>query len=509
MFFNFTCNGEDSTMTSYSYLREPSLQTTGYTNGMKTGSFNYLADGDINFKEEITYDYGNGTNLSISSVKHELYLEFNGGEKGKGISEFFGKGFFRNNRAISAWKKIRYEDLSEWENRTVEWKDSNYTTTLGKNRKADYIKVDAKVDMHQAQYEYKYAFDYKANVQDAVVETKDAAGWSNRTGMRRIDFEHDTLMSGDLNITNVLEDEGYFYPGGPGCRDWLPCCLVSGTNPPIEVYDPFGCKTATPGSCSDMLSNNTTGCEVTAWPNQGTYGVLSPDKQLPDNTTCCPECTPEKLADCYKKCNKYNETINNKQHCLDDCNETCINFTCTGTDCPGFECINTYEGGLLEGEIPESEVTRTAVINVLLNEYEPGSKVGKETPVIYRILIKNGGSTKLTNVTLIDHLPEGVTPVSAKYENEVEWGTLGEPEKGFDDSGRNTLTWRLSDLKADDFYYIVLDMKNSTVVDYKANKVNVTSLSDPERIWVNASSSEANLKITHKEAEELLESFGI
>ena len=107
MQFTYECEGKNATSTTYSYLKEPRTEETGYTRGLKSGSFNYLENGTINLREEIGYDHGNGTIISNSTVDHSLTVEFEGE---RGISEFFGRGYFGNNRWISAWKKIRYEE---------------------------------------------------------------------------------------------------------------------------------------------------------------------------------------------------------------------------------------------------------------------------------------------------------------------------------------------------------------------------------------------------------------
>ncbi|MDD4653037.1 MAG: hypothetical protein PHQ34_12505, partial [Methanothrix sp.] len=107
MYFTYKATGKDATATTYSYLKEPRIQETGYNRGLKSGSFNYLENGDLSISEAITYNYGNGTNKSNSSVDHQLNVNFKGQ---RGISEFNSQGFFGNNRWISAWKKIRYEE---------------------------------------------------------------------------------------------------------------------------------------------------------------------------------------------------------------------------------------------------------------------------------------------------------------------------------------------------------------------------------------------------------------
>jgi len=224
MQFAYECIGENATATTYSYAKEPRLVETGYTKGLKSGSFNYLENGSINLREELTYDYGNGTNISNSSVDHSLNVKFKGD---RGISEFFARGFFGNNRWISAWKKIRYEESNNIQVDKRAWK----------SRPSNSIIVDASVYMDTKSENVTYGFDYEADIENGVVETKDATGWTNRTGSGKYDWEQESRVAGDsLNITNRLfESVRKVTAAGPG-GDWLPCC-ISGTKPMIDQLD--------------------------------------------------------------------------------------------------------------------------------------------------------------------------------------------------------------------------------------------------------------------------------
>jgi hypothetical protein len=182
MEFDFQCKGTDGTLTSYSYLREPRLTEDGYTRGLETGSFNYLENGkQIDFKEHISYNYGNGTKIANSTVRHKLNITFDGGELGRSISKFYGNGFFPNNRAISAFKEIRYEDLRKYDNFSPTNIKRSYKTSLGKSYNASKINVDTDLSMNSAPSGW-YDLEYTAWVEDAVAETRDRSGWTNRTG---------------------------------------------------------------------------------------------------------------------------------------------------------------------------------------------------------------------------------------------------------------------------------------------------------------------------------------
>jgi len=95
--FTYQCEGKNATATTYSYLNEPRIEENGFARGLKSGSFNYLENGNINLEENIEYYYVNGTNITNSTVNHDLTVKFEGD---RGISEFFGRGYFANNRWV-------------------------------------------------------------------------------------------------------------------------------------------------------------------------------------------------------------------------------------------------------------------------------------------------------------------------------------------------------------------------------------------------------------------------
>jgi uncharacterized repeat protein (TIGR01451 family) len=243
---NFTVNNKDSTMMFYSYLKEPRVEESGYERGYKAGSLNYLVDGNINFKDDLTYYDGkvdaahrNETWIDRNAtLRHTQSVEFDGR---KGISEFYAKGFFPSNRAVSAWKKIRYDELGGY--------------LLGPSAMSSKINVKADVGMGPAKVtgmQSDYDFTYHADVEDGALEIWDATGWTNETGARRVDWEQTAFMKGRiLNVTNNLQVEDLFFPGGGAGIDWLPC-VVSTIAPSY---------------------NN--------WPSAATYAVLTPAQKLP------------------------------------------------------------------------------------------------------------------------------------------------------------------------------------------------------------------------------------
>ena len=224
MQFQYRCDGKNATATTYSYLKEPRIEETGYTRGLKSSSFNYLENGTIELEENIRYFYGNGTNITNASVEHSMKVDFDGK---RGISEFFAKGFFPNNRWISAWKKIRYEE------------SPNIRAQLWKNHSTDDIEVDASVlmDTNEIDKNVSYRFNYNAVIENGVMEAKDSTGWTNRTGAKRYDWTYESLTKGDeLDITNNLFESERIVPAAGPLGEWLPC-WCSGTMPPIEQLD--------------------------------------------------------------------------------------------------------------------------------------------------------------------------------------------------------------------------------------------------------------------------------
>ena len=47
MQFTYQCEGKNATATTYSYLKEPRIEENGFARGLKSGSFNYLENGEI------------------------------------------------------------------------------------------------------------------------------------------------------------------------------------------------------------------------------------------------------------------------------------------------------------------------------------------------------------------------------------------------------------------------------------------------------------------------------
>lgn len=523
-------------MTHYSYLKEPGVEKSGYTLGYKLGSFSYLENGTIAFSDDITYYDGqyDGDHSEVDSnrnrtVENHQRLYFDGT---KGISEIYAKGFYPSNRALSAWKKVRYDDISynftkrlkeERErivylgsiskdhrvepSRSVEYVNGSYNLYRdGRSYLSNKINVEADVTMGPAPgAEGEYYFDYKADVTNGVVEIKDATGWTNETPSKRIDWERDALMTGNVTVTNKLEARGLLFPAAPGCNDWLPCCF-SGTNPPIENIGP-DC-----GKCGELvgcgIGNSSGTCNNCIWPTECiTEGVLSPEKKLLPDTNCSGN-----LSTCHSKCQKlYKSDSLKRGYCMEDCNKTCGNFTCTdGVDCPGFECFYTYcpgEGTWTDGEwtpkvgpggkpiVQEYRVTIGKTIKSI-NGIEPydvaeaidlRDHVGDGQIVTYVIDVDYGDSSSpIKNVTITDTLPEGLfyVPNSATYNFGQE--NLGRIIPNTPDN--RTQIWRVPEIGPGKALHIQFDtiVKNATATACLIfnNKAEVQAYVESGTVWV-------------------------
>jgi len=357
--------GDGNSISTYSYLKEPRIQESSYTRGLKSGSFNYFENGEeIDFREILALDYGNGTKISNSTLSHYLNLSFKGD---LGISEIYGSGLFPNNRGLSAWKKIRYEK-------------SNYLKTKDGNKirdfKADQIWVEANVDMYTHDDGSEYSFTYGAGAKDAVIATHDSAGWSNRTGSRRIDLEHETLMTGNFELNNVFQER--MAPASDLFGDWLPCCYNS-TIPSLRQ------------------PNN-------PWPSNVVINTLREYPFEPKIETCsnktnitifkeeCGDWLQNNTTKQWEKTCKLNSSTIEQQTCK----------TCKGGDCPGFECIKTFNEEIDE-EVPESVIGEKLIgIQAIYSYDRPESA---PDIVVYEVSVINIGKSPLSNLTLEGKLP--------------------------------------------------------------------------------------------------------
>jgi len=215
----------DGETTFYSYLKQSDLKESEYKRGLETGTLNYFK-GKVKLDDEQKYydgkidaaHPGNLTNTSRdylhnSTVDHTLKIDYNGK---KGLSLFYAKGFYTTNRAIAASKKLWFLNESYYPTKSI-----------------DLVGI-ARMDMGG-----KYLMDYNIKeAKQAYLVIDDTAGFSNKTGSRRIDFQQQGLMKGDIsNVKNYLYVEDEFIARSGIYEDWLPCFCVFSLEPPIEGLD--------------------------------------------------------------------------------------------------------------------------------------------------------------------------------------------------------------------------------------------------------------------------------
>jgi hypothetical protein len=528
MDFQYKCTGSGATVSTYSYLKEPRIEETGYTRGLKSGSFNYLENGSINLEENIKYYYGNGTNITNSSVEHDLKVDFSGD---RGISEFFGKGFFGNNRWISAWKKIRYEESPSMkiDGKVMESHPSND------------ISVEASVVMDTFK-RMNYQFNYHADIENGVMEAKDSTGWTNRTGARRYDWVYESLTSGKtLNITNNLYDSERIVPAAGPDEDWLPCCF-SGTVPTIEQLDanwPADVVVRTlqankilpstqlvPGSLiSSQFEPTQLEARKLAYTRvsvadkearigkiSSTMGTQSASLRLINAQTTTAQAATATTGKTYT----YPVTRNLKVGIIASVPETQLvpqtirssninnsngsiqavlePLTCKDGSCSGYDCIYTYNEGVsttssraisAAGMVPELSVKNVKVLADYIEvNSDAKARFGDSNSIsvplttakqeIYKITLSNSGTVALSDVTVSAELAAGIKYESSRY-YELGRGRLEvvvDPVL-FNENVRTALTWNIHGLEPGEIKSILLEAFVKPETDAKMVNVEV------------------------------------
>lgn len=536
MNFHYECVGEGATATTYSYLREPRVVESGLTRGLQSGSFNYLENGNISLNERINYYYGNATNISNSTVTHDLEVEFKGD---RGISEFFAKGFFGNNRWVSAWKKIRYE---ESDNIAQAARDGKPWVSHPSNQ----ITVNAHAFMNTSDINRTdYQFRYNADVKNGVVDTKDATGWTNRSGSKRYDWEHESRVSGDdLAIVNELIDSEGEIPEAGLVGDWLPCCF-KGTVPTIDQLDvPWPSAVVKSALRANTLLPTTQLSVVNAnYPNLFPPGIsvsslayrravankhavigniASTNKmmllstQIPyipsisqavsiyssdSNATASafyPESKNLKVGlVTYMPESQLGPLLNNTSHMIVPKSD------CKDGGCEGYECIYTYDSGLASETVGAAAAVEVPVISIKnidvtlematldANETKRFNRAngtdGESLPakrMLYLILVHNSGNLPLSDVVLTAELAKGIQYEASQYSEEGRGDLKANknPDPPVEDL-KTTVTWNLNTLNTGEIKAILLEAFVKKIVDDKGVSVKVKGkASDGEEV---------------------------
>jgi uncharacterized repeat protein (TIGR01451 family) len=367
----FKCKNTNAATTFYSYLREPELQDSGYARGLKTGTMNYFnGTGEATLEDTVIYydgkvDPAHPSELDIdhnSTLLHTLNVDFVSDEKdGSGISEFYAKGFYSNNRAVSAWKKV--------------WFDKRHDLP------SNSIIVEATADLRMKGV---YDLRYNVSADNAYFVFKDAAGWSNRTGSRRVDWEQEGLMKGEqIQVTNDLVASDLWISRA-GFGDWLPCCMVDGEIPPVEPID-------------------------SEWPSAGVYAMIQPKniKLNCANGICTPNCT----------------------------------YGCDGVQCiyTTGEASGSYTTGEAPGSFGAIPIFQRDMPDVQVESFYKTVE-GVDNITEFTTYVSNLGSVAVTDVQLADLLPDNANyvPGSATINGQHADTSI----KG------NQLAWRIGDLLA-------------------------------------------------------------
>jgi fimbrial isopeptide formation D2 family protein len=382
----FECDSGDNkstTITYYGYLKEPKLEESQYKEGYSVKTFNYLYEGDISLKSNFVYFDGekDESHKEIEELNRTVAYDKSVVFDGKhGISEIIAEGYYPNNRAVAAKKKIRYDDLGydfssytgkaypiiglgrysltpkqinmyDEKGRLLPDNRIKGKYSLGNSTTAEKFSENAHVVMGMGE-DPNYLLNYNTWFKNATFETQEAIGWSNRTGSRRIDWEQEALIKGDVaKVTNILALRGFRFPGAGENREWLPCCM-GGTVPTMDELQ-------------------------TGWPTQSTKNTLRADTIYPNqvqqcilvkNTTCentriCDLCkltvkqAVAKKAGTTQNCQESKSCQTNTYR---ECTQLDLNPPCSLGSCPGYECVYTFEE---EPDYIPSKLSPTAEFN--------------------------------------------------------------------------------------------------------------------------------------------------
>jgi uncharacterized repeat protein (TIGR01451 family) len=441
---SFECDSgnNDSTVTYYAYLNEPKLEESSHTQGYRVKTFDYLYNGKTKLESNFAYfdgekDESHKEKEELNrSVAYDKSVNFDGIH---GISEIIAEGYYPNNRAIAAKKKIRYDDmgynfssysgkaysmvdLSTQKNRYSIKPSDRYDDNkdkrkidkygLGNSTTAEKFSETASVVMGMGE-DPNYRLRYETSFKNATFEVHEATGWSNRTGSRRTDWEQEALIKGDVKkVSNVLAARGFRFPGAGENREWLPCCYDA-TRPTVDEL-------------------------VTGWPTPTVINTMRADSVYPNQTKNCilvNNTTCEKI----RICNSTNmKAVAPKPNIAKDCSEsgscktttqlscTQNKYSCVPGSCPGYDCIYSFEEepSPISSKLPPTAAYNRGKIHVVnliqkLDEFDEFTpKLLKDNAkngsvVTYRITVYHTDISPLKNIEVRDVFSTNLIPIES------------------------------------------------------------------------------------------------
>jgi hypothetical protein len=184
--YDFKCKSNDktSTMIQYSHLRDG-----GITQGYEASSFNYLANGRIEFADTIEYLQRVGDVSKKSSIYRNTDISFEGESS---ISDIYTKGLFADAKDISSRKKV-------WSNSFNSIYPPQYRP------KSSVLHMDAKMELGPARKDGAiYNLVYNAAVINGIFSIMDSARFAKNIRANGVYWEQSALIKGNITLNNNL-----------------------------------------------------------------------------------------------------------------------------------------------------------------------------------------------------------------------------------------------------------------------------------------------------------------
>ncbi len=347
--------------------------------------------------------------ISNATIGHTSKVDFEGDIYK--FSDFLVREHFRNNSWISAWEVRKYE-----ESPTMKVDGLNLVV-----RPLNYIDVDESAAMASSINESSYAFNYNAMIKNGVIETKDATGWTNRTRIKKYDWENEARTSGnEINITNVLYDsEELITASGPE-GEWLPCCYkvapVSSIKSGNQHNEKKNLKVGMVTSFQDM--------QLTASVN-GTTNLNNVEPPVMESQSYCGD-----SCDGYDCICKYDDTVG--------VTPTIIRTTLQRCGCRKLD-IKAY--------IFDINSSDTYLFNNSVNELAKHVRCS--------ITVSNSCDDPLNDITVIADMPIGMIYAGSYYGDCFDRNTSY--LKAFDINTEKKFIWNIGDLSSGEKKTILID----------------------------------------------------